>query len=166
MLKRATAPIAALAMMVLGTGLVLASHQFPDVPTSQPFHDDIEWLVENGITTGYANGNFGPQDSVTRRPMAPFLKRTTKPSRRWLVPKAQLVRKAPPVPPAVRLAPMAPQVRLALLVRLVPPVRQVPQARQARSVPPVRLVPQVRQARSVPPARLVRKVLPSPWCAS
>ncbi len=75
MFKRATALGAALVTMAFGTGVVLATHQFPDVPTSHTFHDEIDWLVENGITSGYANGNFGPQDSVTRGQMAAFLQR-------------------------------------------------------------------------------------------
>jgi hypothetical protein len=73
MFKRATAPIAALAITVLGTGLVFASHQFPDVLDSNQFHDDIAWLVDNGIANGYTNGNFGPRDSVSRQAMAHFL---------------------------------------------------------------------------------------------
>jgi S-layer homology domain/Collagen triple helix repeat (20 copies) len=73
--KRLVAPIAALAVMVSGTGLVLASHQFPDVPDTHRFHDDIAWMFENGITQGYHNGNFGPQDVVTRQQMAAFMHR-------------------------------------------------------------------------------------------
>lgn len=75
MLKRLTAPIAAVAVMVFGTGLVLATQQFPDVPESNRFHDDIEWMFENGITIGYSNGNFGPRDVVTRQQMAAFMHR-------------------------------------------------------------------------------------------
>jgi S-layer homology domain len=75
MRKRLTAPIAALAVMVFGTGLVLASHQFPDVPDSNQFHDDIAWMYENGITHGYTNGNFGPRDVVNRQQMAAFMHR-------------------------------------------------------------------------------------------
>ena len=75
MRKRLTAPIAAMAIMVFGTGLVLASHQFPDVPDSSRFHDDIAWMYDNGITQGYHNGNFGPMDVVTRQQMAAFMHR-------------------------------------------------------------------------------------------
>ena len=50
-------------------------HQFPDVPDDHTFHSDIDWLVDNGITTGYPNGNFGPEDNVTRGQMAAFLHR-------------------------------------------------------------------------------------------
>jgi S-layer homology domain len=75
MFKRATPVIAAVATMALSTGIVLGAQQFPDVPESHTFHDEIGWLVENGITSGYTNGNFGPQDSVTRGQMAAFLQR-------------------------------------------------------------------------------------------
>ncbi|WP_203655296.1 S-layer homology domain-containing protein, partial [Demequina activiva] len=33
----------------------------------------IEWLADSGITSGYANGRFGPSDAVTRGQMAAFL---------------------------------------------------------------------------------------------
>ena len=75
MFKRLTAPIAALAIMVLGTGVVLGSHFFPDVPDSNQFHDDIAWMYDNGITHGYTNGNFGPRDVVNRQQMAAFMHR-------------------------------------------------------------------------------------------
>ncbi len=71
--KRTTAALGVLTALVLGTGVVLASHQFPDVPDSSQFHDDIAWLVDNGITSGYANGNFGPKDNITRQAFAAFL---------------------------------------------------------------------------------------------
>jgi hypothetical protein len=71
--KRRTAALGVLMALVLGTGVVLASHQFPDVPDSNQFHDDIAWLVDNGIAGGYTNGNFGPKDPVSRQAMAAFL---------------------------------------------------------------------------------------------
>ena len=71
--KRTTAALGVLMALALGTGVVLASHQFPDVPDTNQFHDDIEWLVDNGITSGYANGNFGPKDNITRQAFAAFL---------------------------------------------------------------------------------------------
>lgn len=73
--KRATALMGAALAMILGATVVLASHQFPDVPDSHIFHDDIDWLADNGITTGYPNGNFGPEDNVTRGQMAAFMHR-------------------------------------------------------------------------------------------
>ena len=54
--KRTTAALGAAMIMIMGTGVVLASHQFPDVPTAHTFHQDIDWLTTNGITNGYGTG--------------------------------------------------------------------------------------------------------------
>jgi hypothetical protein len=54
---------------------VLATHQFSDVPTGASFHDDVEALVDHGITTGCGGGEYCPGDPVTRGNMAQFLNR-------------------------------------------------------------------------------------------
>ncbi|MCF7812349.1 S-layer homology domain-containing protein [Candidatus Gracilibacteria bacterium] len=43
---------------------------FSDVPTSKNFTKAIAWATENGIVNGYQNGNFGPNDSLTRGQLA------------------------------------------------------------------------------------------------
>jgi hypothetical protein len=48
---------------------------FSDVTSANPFADDIYWLVDNGITTGYADGTFRPGAVVTRQAMAAFVYR-------------------------------------------------------------------------------------------
>ncbi|WP_298455234.1 amidase family protein [uncultured Cellulomonas sp.] len=48
---------------------------FVDVPAAYPFNDEISWLVENRITTGYEDGTFRPTDAVSRQAMAAFLHR-------------------------------------------------------------------------------------------
>jgi subtilisin family serine protease len=48
---------------------------FPDVPVSHPFCKEIQWLKTEGITTGFGDGTFRPQTSVTRQAMAAFLSR-------------------------------------------------------------------------------------------
>ncbi|MDO5750493.1 MAG: S8 family serine peptidase [Rothia sp. (in: high G+C Gram-positive bacteria)] len=48
---------------------------FSDVPTSHPFYKEIEWMKAQGITTGYPDGTFRPQDSVNRDAMAAFFYR-------------------------------------------------------------------------------------------
>ncbi len=48
---------------------------FSDVPADHPYYDSIEWAAENGITTGYPDGTYRPDDTVTRGEMAVFLKR-------------------------------------------------------------------------------------------
>lgn len=48
---------------------------FWDVPTTHGFHQHIEALAASGITTGYSDGSFKPNDYVTRGQMAAFLTR-------------------------------------------------------------------------------------------
>lgn len=48
---------------------------FVDVPASHQFSTQIEWLVGQGITTGYADGRFKPRAPVTRAAFAAFLYR-------------------------------------------------------------------------------------------
>ena len=40
-----------------------------------PFCAEIKWMVDAGITTGYADGTFGPTSPVSRQAMAAFLYR-------------------------------------------------------------------------------------------
>jgi len=39
---------------------------FPDVNVLSWYHDGVHFCIENGITYGYANGYFGPNDMLTR----------------------------------------------------------------------------------------------------
>lgn len=48
---------------------------FVDVPANHQFCSDIAWLAGKGITTGWDDGTFRPQDSVTRAAFAAFLYR-------------------------------------------------------------------------------------------
>jgi S-layer homology domain len=48
---------------------------FPDVPTSYVFFTEVEWLVAEGITGGFADGRYHPAASVSRQAMAAFLHR-------------------------------------------------------------------------------------------
>lgn len=45
---------------------------FSDVPTSHPQYKQITWLASTGITAGYADNTFRPNDSVSRGSMAAF----------------------------------------------------------------------------------------------
>jgi hypothetical protein len=56
-------------------GTAIASHQFSDVSDSNIFHDDIDWLVDNNIATGFDDGTFRPSQPVTRQAMAAFMRR-------------------------------------------------------------------------------------------
>jgi hypothetical protein len=72
-LRRVAVGLLAVALLV--PGVVLASHQFTDVPNSHIFHNDIDWLADSGVTGGCGGGNFCPNASVTRGQMAAFMHR-------------------------------------------------------------------------------------------
>jgi hypothetical protein len=59
----------------LGTREVRASHNFADVPDSAFYHAFVQFLVDNGITSGCAPGLFCGNDPVTRGQMAVFLQK-------------------------------------------------------------------------------------------
>lgn len=48
---------------------------FSDVAYTHPFCDDIDWLVAEGITTGYVDGTFKPSAGLSRMAMAAFIYR-------------------------------------------------------------------------------------------
>ncbi|TSD62352.1 S-layer homology domain-containing protein [Aeromicrobium piscarium] len=48
---------------------------FGDVPTSHQFYEDIAWLRDSAVTSGYSDGTFRPRGSVERQAMAAFLYR-------------------------------------------------------------------------------------------
>ena len=50
-----------------------ASASFGDVPTSHPFFQYVEALAASGITAGCGQGNFCPEQPLTRGQMAVFL---------------------------------------------------------------------------------------------
>jgi hypothetical protein len=63
------------ALLLLTPAVVLASHQFPDVPTGHPFHAEIGAVAKAGITAGFPDGGYHPSDPVTRQAMAAFMER-------------------------------------------------------------------------------------------
>ena len=52
-----------------------AESPFSDVPTTHPFYKEIAWLKATGITTGWEDGTFRPEDSINREAMATFFYR-------------------------------------------------------------------------------------------
>jgi hypothetical protein len=48
---------------------------FSDVPPSHSFFEEISWLADVGVTSGYADGTFRPGGRVTRQSAAAFLYR-------------------------------------------------------------------------------------------
>jgi hypothetical protein len=49
---------------------VPATKLFPDVNTNHPYAGAITYAANNGIISGYENGNFGPADTLTRAQVA------------------------------------------------------------------------------------------------
>jgi hypothetical protein len=45
---------------------------FSDVPPSHTFFAEIEWLVAEGVASGFSNGTFRPANTVTRQATAAF----------------------------------------------------------------------------------------------
>lgn len=62
-------------IILIAPAIALASHQFGDVPTSASYHDEVESLVNAGITSGCGGGNYCPNQAVTRGQMAQFMTR-------------------------------------------------------------------------------------------
>ena len=51
--------------------------KFPDVKEGQWFTAPVMWAYQKGVVSGYSDGNFGPNDKVTREQMAVILKAYT-----------------------------------------------------------------------------------------
>jgi len=48
---------------------------FSDVGVSHPFFDEIEWMADTNISTGYDDGTYRPSEPVTRQAMSAFMQR-------------------------------------------------------------------------------------------
>jgi hypothetical protein len=57
--------ILALLFALLAPSSAWASH-FTDVPSNHPYYTAINYVYEAGIVAGYGDGNFGPEDTITR----------------------------------------------------------------------------------------------------
>jgi hypothetical protein len=54
----------------------LADDTFDDVPTPHGFFEEISWLVDSGITTGFSDDTYRPTIPVSRQAIAAFLYRS------------------------------------------------------------------------------------------
>ena len=59
-----------LALVASLASLALAATGFPDVGSTHPYYAAITDLSDRGIINGYTNGNFGPDNPVTRQQFA------------------------------------------------------------------------------------------------
>lgn len=57
---------------------VNAGLTFSDVPADAYYTKAVKWAVANGIITGYDNGTFGPNDTITREQLISILYRYAK----------------------------------------------------------------------------------------
>ena len=67
--------VAVILFTFIGSGIAIASHDFNDVPNSNPFHDEISFIASRAITLGCGGGNYCPDDFVPREQMAAFMER-------------------------------------------------------------------------------------------
>ena len=74
--RLATIVLVAAVVTLASAVTALAAHQFSDVPSTHPFHDEIGALADAGITGGYGDGTFRPGATVTRQAMAAFTSRS------------------------------------------------------------------------------------------
>lgn len=64
------------ATAVLAGGITAyAADSFSDVPESNPFHDEIGWMSDTGISEGYEDGTYRPTAPVSRQAMSAFMQR-------------------------------------------------------------------------------------------
>lgn len=56
-----------------GSPAVTAANPFDDVAAGQYYTDAVSWASNNKVVTGYGNGKFGPNNSITREQMASIL---------------------------------------------------------------------------------------------
>ena len=59
----------------LAGGTASTAAGFPDVSPTAWYADAVNWAAANGYVTGYDNGSYGPEDSLTREQLAVILYR-------------------------------------------------------------------------------------------
>jgi hypothetical protein len=64
-LKKAL-PILLTSSILLGTSAMAGYKQFPDVTSEHAYYDQISTIANLGVISGYDDGNFHPQDALTR----------------------------------------------------------------------------------------------------
>lgn len=72
-LRKTIFGVAIAGSVIAGGGVAYASHSFPDVPTSNQFHDDIDFMESRNISGGFGDGTYRPNNNVTRGQMARFM---------------------------------------------------------------------------------------------
>ncbi|MYH00077.1 MAG: S-layer homology domain-containing protein, partial [Acidimicrobiaceae bacterium] len=78
MKKRAVAVIAcvvAAVVVVPGSTAIAQSQRFPDVPPAHYAFEAVEWAAESGVTAGYGDGTFKPQQPLSKSHAVVFMER-------------------------------------------------------------------------------------------
>ena len=65
--------LAVVALLSMPAAAAVAGHSFSDVGSNHPFHNEIAWMSDEGISTGYEDGTFRPGADVSRQAAAAFL---------------------------------------------------------------------------------------------
>lgn len=65
--------IATILYRASGSPAVTGGTDFPDVASTAYYAEATRWASANGIVSGYPNGNFGPNDPITRQQFAAIL---------------------------------------------------------------------------------------------
>ena len=61
-----------------GSPAPTAEARFTDVRSGQWYSEAVAWTAQSGVYTGYADGSFRPNDSITREQLATILYRYAK----------------------------------------------------------------------------------------
>ena len=69
------AQIATILWRLEGSPVVNYAMDYDDVESTDWYAEAIRWASSTGIVGGYDNGNFGPEDAITREQMAAMLYR-------------------------------------------------------------------------------------------
>jgi len=73
--RRGLLALALVIALAAAPAIAMAVISFNDVPTSNPFYNDIQAIAAAGVTGGCGGGNYCPDRDVTRAEMAAFMNR-------------------------------------------------------------------------------------------
>ena len=65
----------AVVVVVGGTAIAQTAQRFSDVPSDHEAHEAVEWAASVGLTVGYGDGTFGPDDPLSRWQAVTFMER-------------------------------------------------------------------------------------------
>ena len=69
------ATLVAVVALVAGGSSALADHLFPDSTDEQAFHEQVGYIAGAGCATGFDDGTFRPNQSITRQQFAAWMNR-------------------------------------------------------------------------------------------